>query len=130
MRNYFDLFGIRNLSTIDELFDSYLNELGKSDPEEFAFVAEDGSFVWEFKLPGYSKEDIEISFFDDYLTISSNTEKKDDRKFAARKKFSMKKACPNYKFKIDETKAELKDGILKITIPPKEKKEEIIISIS
>jgi HSP20 family molecular chaperone IbpA len=76
-------------------------------------------------VAGYPESNISIDFDGDYMLISiSKIEKEKKEKYICRgiKKSGAKVKIfiPNSRFKQDETKASLKDGLLKITIPSKE----------
>ena len=97
-------------------------------------IQEDGdSFVLEADLPGFKKEDIHVDIADDRLTVSaerhSNYEDKDKKgNYIRRERFYG--TCSRSFYVGDDVteediKAKFEDGILKINVPKREKKEEI-----
>lgn len=90
-------------------------------PESFGFKSEtDDSYVLEYPLPGYVKDDIEIYLKDLILTISSGKSSRFGYYFDS--KFKNEITVPAGT-KEKDISAELKDGILKIMIKKVEKKE-------
>jgi HSP20 family protein len=90
----------------------------------------DNDLVVEMQVPGFKKENIKISFQDDYLKVEGNVEeeKKEEAKNYWRKeikKGSFVRVIPLPR-KIDpkKAKATFKDGVLKITLPKIEKTKE------
>jgi len=83
----------------------------------------DKDLIVEMQAPGYSKEDIKVSFQDDYLKVEGKSEeaKEEKEKNYWRKeirKGSFVRVIPLPK-KVDskKAKANFKDGILKISLP-------------
>lgn len=73
-------------------------------------------------MPGLSKEDVKVSVEDNTLIIRGEGAKESDEETAARRYTSRIDLTPNA-YKIDEIKAEMKNGVLKVTVP-KMKEEE------
>ena len=123
-RNSFDLF--------DDFFnDDFLprkeRNLMRTDIKEHK-----DKYTVEVDLPGFSKEDIDLSLNNGYLNIHAKTEKKDDKedegKFLHRERFYGE--CSRSFFVGDEIEekdieAEFKNGILKINIPKKEETKKL-----
>jgi HSP20 family protein len=97
----------------------------------------DKDLVVEMQVPGFKKEDIKVSFQDDYLKVEGRAEeeKEEKEKNYWRKEIrrgSFVRVIPLPK-KVDpkKAKASFKDGILKISLPKieevKEAGEEITI---
>jgi HSP20 family protein len=97
----------------------------------------DKDLVVEMQVPGFKKEDIKISFQDDYLRVEGKTEEEKEekeknywRKEIRRGSFVRVIPLPR---KVDpkKAKASFKDGVLKISLPKieeiKEAGEEIKI---
>ena len=55
----------------DPFFERRENKIMKTDIKE-----KDGNYVIDIDLPGYNKENIQISIENGYLTISANMDKK------------------------------------------------------
>ncbi len=99
---------------------------------------ENDSYIMEVELPGFKKEDINISFKDGYLTIKASRkeapmEEKDNKHVVRRERFYGSTSRSFYVGDIDETaiKASFKDGILSLSFPNgrKEKEQEHLIAI-
>ena len=92
---------------------------------------EDGTEVMEIACTGFTKEEVKLAFEGNKIYINAHKEKKDEDK---RK---IKYLCKRLTFKdinlvyavnkfgdMDKIKAEFKDCVLTLTIPPKQKGEE------
>ena len=82
------------------------------------------SYELKAELPGLAKEDVHLSYKDNYLSISANKEESKDEKddqgnFIRRECYCGSMSRSFYIDNIDENKcnAEFKDGILTITMP-------------
>ena len=122
-RNNFDLF--------DDFFgDDFFNKketgLMKSDIKE-----RKDKYIIEMDLPGYEKENINISLKDGYLSITAKVNKEKDEskeeKFVRKERFYGECSRSFYvgdNIKHEDIDAEFKNGILKIDIPKKDEKIE------
>ncbi len=123
-RSTFDLF---DDVFKDPIFEEYETKVMKTDIKE-----KDNEYLIDIDLPGYDKENIKINITDGYLnieaTIDSHKEEKEDGKFVRRERYSG--TCSRSFYVGDDVteediKAKFKNGILKLTIPKKEKEEQI-----
>ena len=121
----------------DENTDFYPNY---SYPPMNVFMTEDRALTFEFALAGFDEKDISLSFQSDYMVFCAKIEKshQDDqakpqteenvRYFKRRLKMKdiekQKYYVPQDKFAQEKVKAVFKNGILRITIPPKEEVEQ------
>lgn len=115
---------------LDDIFDEFgrtprANEMMKCDVYE-----KDGNYNIEMDIPGYDKKDIKIECDDNILTIvaektSENNEEDEGKKYIRRERVYGKVSRTFNFADIDEKtiNAEFADGILKITVPKKEKVE-------
>ena len=85
------------------------------------------SFELKAELPGLTKDDINLSYKDNYITIAakkedSKDEKDDNGNYIRRERYSGSMSRSFYIDNIDEAKctAAFKDGILTVTMPKKE----------
>ena len=122
-RNNFDLF---DDFFRDDFFNKKENNLMKTDIKECK-----DKYVIEMDLPGYSKDNINISLNDGYLSISAKVEREEndseEEKFVRKERFYGECSRSFYVGDdIDESDidAEFKNGILKIDVPKKEEKKE------
>ena len=122
-RNDFDLF--------DDFFrDDFFNKKEKSLMKTDIKETKD-KYIIEMDLPGFEKENINLSLKDGYLSISAKVEKEEnensEEKFVRRERFSGE--CSR-SFYIGDTvteediHAEFKNGILRIDVPKKEERKE------
>lgn len=134
LRNYTDLF--------DRMFKDVTNGLdlvsdaqiynSKFPPCDIYFHEESKDLEFQFALAGYPKDEIDLSFEDDYLILSlgfqgskEETSKEEPKKEALmrgikRSRYKAKYFVPFAKYNVEEAKAEYKDGILRVNIPAKE----------
>jgi len=123
-RNSFDLF--------DDFFnDDFLprkeRSLMKTDIKEHK-----NKYTVEVDLPGFSKENINLSLSNGYLNIHAKVEKKDEKeddgKFLHRERFYGECSRSFYvgdEIEEKDIKAEFKNGILNIDIPKKEETKKL-----
>ena len=122
-RNSFDLF--------DDFFDEGFfpkreKHLMKTDIKETK-----NSYLIDVDLPGFNKENINLSLDHGYLKISAkmeNEDKKEDEKYLHQERFYGE--CSRSFYVGDEVKdedihAEFKNGILKVELPKKEERKEL-----
>ncbi|MBR3898522.1 MAG: Hsp20/alpha crystallin family protein [Bacilli bacterium] len=121
-RNSFDLF--------DDFFKNDFGTKGNQNLMNTDIKETKDKYIIEMDLPGFSKENINISLNNGYLEISANVEKKEDNeeeKFVRRERFYGECSRNFYvgeEIKEDDIEAEFKNGILKIDIPKKEESEK------
>ena len=119
-RNSFDLF---DDFFDDEFFPKKHNQMNlmKTDIRE-----KKDKYLIDIDLPGYEKENINLSLHDGYLNISAKVnkeEKKEEEKFVRRERYIGECSRSFYvgdDIKVEDIKAEFKNGILMITVPKKE----------
>ncbi|KAL5718414.1 hypothetical protein ACHQM5_011318 [Ranunculus cassubicifolius] len=77
-------------------------------------------------MPGLGKEDVKISFEKDKLTMKGESATSDDG--AKKYKYNKKVYISSEVFKVNEIKAEMKNGILKVMVPKikEEEKKDVI----
>lgn len=120
----------RNFDVFDDFFDdSFFKEntkMMKTDIKEH-----DNNYELIVDLPGLNKENINLEIDNGYLTISaktsSNNEEKEEGKFIRRERYSGEYQRSFYvgdEITEEDIKASFKNGILDITLPKKEYKEE------
>jgi HSP20 family protein len=128
---------------VEDLFNKrWLRSFGWERPLELpAFpsvdiIDRDDEVIVKAEVPGYKKEDLEISVADTTLTIKgeTKTEEKEERGDyyrceISRGAFTRTLALPAA---VDDTKAQavMKDGVLELTLPKLEKSKRHTIAIS
>ncbi len=123
-RNNFDLF---DEFFNDDFFERKERNLMKTDIKEHK-----DKYTVEIDLPGFKKEDIDLSLNNGYLNIHAKVEKKEDKedegKFLHRERFYGECSRSFYigdEVKEDDIQAEFKNGILQINVPKKEETKKI-----
>jgi HSP20 family protein len=94
----------------------------------------DKEYILEAELPGFDKKDISVELKNNYLTISA---KRDDDKEEKGKDFirrersygEFSRSFYAKGIKQEDIKAKYKDGVLVVSLPKKEKEEEVSTSI-
>ncbi|MCL2764024.1 MAG: Hsp20/alpha crystallin family protein [Treponema sp.] len=124
----------------DENTDFYPNY---SYPPMNAFMTGDRTLVFEFALAGFDEKDIGLSFQGDYMVFSAKIDsagasedsqenfqnKENIRYFKRRLKMKdiekQKYFVPQDKYAQEKVKAIFKNGILRVSIPPKDEVEQL-----
>ncbi|WJX49742.1 Heat shock 22 kDa protein, mitochondrial [Trifolium repens] len=75
-------------------------------------------------MPGLSKEDVKISVEQNTLTIKGEGAKESEEEEEGVRRFSSRIDLPEKLYKIDQIKAEMKNGVLKVIVPKMMKEEE------
>jgi HSP20 family molecular chaperone IbpA len=109
----------------DENVDYYPNY---SYPPLNIYMLPDKSLVFEFALAGFDEKNMSLSFQGDYMVFSAKMEMEQPeegvRYFKRRLKLKdidrQKYYVPADKFDQEKVKAVFRNGILKVTVPPKE----------
>jgi HSP20 family protein len=132
-RMFEDFFGRRMLRPFG--FDRSFPELAAAMPSVDVIDRDDEVFV-RAAVPGYKKEEIEISVSNSTLTIKGETKKEEKeekgdyyRSEISQGSFSRVISLPA-EVDEDKAKASMKDGILELTLPKIEKSKRRTISIS
>jgi HSP20 family molecular chaperone IbpA len=119
-------------SPFDENIDYYPNY---SYPPMNIYMTGDRSMMFEFALAGFDEKDISLSFQGDYMVFSAamkeeNTLSQDEtpRYFKRRLKLKdiekQKYYVPLDKYAQEKVKAVYKNGILRVTVPPKDEPDQ------
>ena len=122
----------------DENTDYYPNY---SYPPMNVFMSGDRSLTFEFALAGFDEKNINLSFQGDYMVFSAFIPQKTDagggeiqreeniRYFKRRLKMKdiekQKYFVPLDKYAQDKVKAVFRNGILRVTVPPKEEPDQV-----
>ena len=122
----------KNSNVLDDLWDNVFtgfntNRLMKTDVHE-----KDGKYIMDIDLPGYKKDDVKISLYNGNLTISaerneSNEEKDAKGNLIRQERYSGSCSRSFYvgdSIRDNDIQASFEDGILTITVPTEEHKEE------
>lgn len=124
-RNEFDLFN--DFFGGDDFFSRRESTIMKTDIKE-----KKDKYLIEVDLPGYEKENINLSLKDGYLEVSAKVEneenKEENEKFVHKERFYGHCSRSFYvgdQITEEDIHAELKNGILKISIPKKDENKEL-----
>ncbi|MBR2545795.1 MAG: Hsp20/alpha crystallin family protein [Erysipelotrichaceae bacterium] len=132
MLNYF-LKPVRRYNTDRTLWDEFFNNdfypqtLGqmKTDIKET-----EKEYLLDIEMPGYNKNNVEITVNDGYLTVTGTKEEKKEsgeKEYITRERYTGKVSRSWYigDVNIEDVKASFTDGILKISVPKEDRKKEI-----
>ena len=125
------MFGLLPFEKKDNSLFNYLDDLEKqffgdmtTDVSHFRVDVkeEDGKYVLEAELPGFSKEEIKVDLYDDTLTISAEhkeeSEKKEKNYVRRERKFgSFSRSFNVSGIAVDQISASYQDGILTLDLP-------------
>jgi len=104
-------------------------------PPTNSFAARDGGIVFEFAMAGIDESAVTITFQGDYLVLSAKAAQRETeteangfyrRGFRPRDIDRQKYRVPAEDYAQDQAKAVFKNGVLTVTIPPKEREGEAI----
>lgn len=112
---------------LDNFFDDFLDER-RSNAMKCDIYEKDNKYHVEMDIPGFNKEDISIDINDGYLTVEATKgedKEEKDKNYIRRERTYGEIKRQFYVGNVDteKTKAEFKNGTLKIVIPKVEKKE-------
>ena len=124
-RNEFDLFD--DFFKGDDFFPRRESSIMKTDIKE-----KKDKYIIEMDLPGYEKQNINLSLKEGYLevsaTVENNEESEEKEKFVHKERFYGHCSRSFYvgdNITEQDIHAEFKNGILKIDVPKKEEKKEL-----
>ncbi len=126
----FNQFNENRWGTCDENVDYYPNY---SYPPMNMFMTQDRHLIFEFALAGFDEKNITLTFQGDYMVFSATIDvppetEENLRYFKRRLKLKdiekQKYYVPVDKYDQQKVKAVFKNGILKVTVPPKEDLEQ------
>ena len=130
-------------SSLDDLFKGMFLRPVRLDIEtpdvqiKLNVTRSDGSYKVDAEMPGVKKEDIHVSIDGSLVTISGEVkkekeEKKDDQVIRSERYFGKVERSFSLPQEIDEANVEAKysDGVLKLTLPLREKSKAKTIAIA
>ncbi|KAK2649075.1 hypothetical protein Ddye_016564 [Dipteronia dyeriana] len=123
LNNVFGPFSPRSLSQMLNLMDRFMENpfisrgMGSWDLKE-----DDNTLLLRMDMPGISKDDVKISVQSNTLTIKGEAQAEPEHEESARR-YSGRIDLPPSLYKVDEIKAEMKNGVLKLVVP--KVKEEV-----
>ena len=92
-------------------------------------------YLLKAEMPGFKKEDVEVNVYDDAVEISGTAGWKYDKK--GERYICKERACETFyrvipmpeEIKVEESNAELKEGVLEINLPKKVPKQSKKVSV-
>lgn len=115
----------------NEFWDAAWNDAWKDIVDEletrytfYSYRTEDGSFLAKVDLPGFSSENISVSAEgNNLLVVTGNREpSENERKLVVKPQLKFREVMPiSSRYDAQEAKAEMKNGVLWISIPTKSK---------
>ena len=97
-------------------FDSFFNLRPLNLKQELDYVTDEDGVKLAYEMPGYQKEDIDISVEDGYVVIKA----KRDHEILGESSF-FKRIRLGPKLNMEEIDVTLRDGVLLLTVPKMEK---------
>nr|AEK12766.1 hsp23 [Medicago sativa] len=89
------------------------------------------SLLLRLDMPGLGKEDVKISVEQNTLTIKGEGAKESEEDEEGARRFSSRIDLPEKLYKIDQIKAEMKNGVLKVVVPKmKEEERNDVINVN
>ncbi|XP_077247499.1 heat shock protein 21 [Tasmannia lanceolata] len=122
------------LETIDRLFDDAMTFPGSNVGDvrlPWDFMEDENELKMRFDMPGFSKDEVKVSVEDDVLVIKGEKSKPEENKgedsWSSRgySAYDIRLMLPDYCEK-EKVKAELKDGVLFVSIPKKKVERNVI----
>lgn len=91
-------------------------------------------YIIEAEIPGYDKKDIKLELKNNYLTISANKEEENEEKRDGylRRERTSGQVCRSFYVEgisQEDINAKYNNGVLEISLPKKDKEEEILNTI-
>ncbi|KAI3689675.1 hypothetical protein L2E82_47640 [Cichorium intybus] len=115
----------RSLSQIFNMMDQFMDNPFISAPRGGGLGArrgwdskeDDNALSLRFDVPGVDKENVKISVEQNTLIIKAEAEKESEDDEEPPRRYSSRIDLPTDVYKLDEIKAEMKNGVLKIMVP-------------
>ena len=120
-----------DLMKMDDFFDDFL-PLRRENNMKCDIYEKDNKYFIDMDIPGFNKEDIDISLKNGYLTIKAEKkdakEENDDKTFIRKERSYVKTERSFNLGNVDEDHidASFKDGVLSIVIPKTEEEKKLI----
>ena len=117
-------------------FDNLLQDFFKEDNEyktlKTNIIENDDSYTMELLVPGFDKEDINITLENEYLTIEINKKEEKEKEYLLKEinNYSYKRSYYVGKIELNDIKAKLNNGILSLSILKIKEKEKKIKKVT
>lgn len=118
-------------SQLDDMFNSFFSTpaaVAASMPAMDVYTDDDKQLVAEVQIPGFSKDDIDISVHDGVLEIKGEKHEKEEDKDKKKRNYMVRESSASFYRRIalpkvadgDKVEAHFDGGLLKVTVPFKE----------
>lgn len=128
------------LDTMDRLFEDALTLPGstRTGPTEIRapwdIMEDDKEVKMRFDMPGLSKEEVKVSVEDDVLVVKGEHKVEKEGKEEGKESWWKSRSLSNYNMKLmlpddcekDKVRAELKNGVLLVSVPKKEVERKVM----
>ncbi|KAL7596666.1 hypothetical protein Lser_V15G30541 [Lactuca serriola] len=129
--DFFSVFPARSFSEIFNMMDQFMDTPfisasrggGLGGRRGWYAKEDDNTMNLRFDMPGLDKENVKVSVEQNTLIIKAEEEKDSEDDEEARRRYSSRIDLPTDVYILDEIKAEMKNGVLKVVLP-KVKTEE------
>ncbi|KAF9600496.1 hypothetical protein IFM89_009945 [Coptis chinensis] len=118
------------LDLMDELVDHpYLS--GSRERRPWSSKDDNNALKFRMDMPGLGKEDVKVSVEANVLIIKGEgpEEADEDDEEVSGNYYTAKAEFPANRFKLDQIKAEMKNGVLKVTVPKVEAKNVVQVNV-
>lgn len=106
------------------MMDQFMDVPGRGGRRRGWDVKEDEKAVYiKMDMPGVGKEDVKVSVEEETLIIKGE-EAKENEEEINRRRFSTRLDLPGDLYKLDEIRAEMKNGVLKVVVPKRIEEDE------
>ena len=122
----FDL-GAPTIGRYGSFLDDFLGSENELNQPAVDLFEDDHNFYARFELPGVSKDSIDLELENSVLTIRSQEESKEDAKLT-RTRFERSISVPDG-VDLEKLSAEMKDGVLAVTMPKAEARKPRQITV-
>lgn len=134
MKNYLMKNNNSNLDLFnffDDAFNGYFKPVFFSPRCDYMLtdiIENDDNYELNIELPGWKKEDIEISIDNDYLTVEAKSQEKEEKKHKANylrreRSFSCSRSYYVGDVRQEDIKAKFENGLLRIVVPKESSKD-------
>ncbi len=121
---------LTKFDVLDDMFNDSFFTKRESNIMKTDIIEKENSYILKIDLPGYKKEDIKLQLNDGYLTVSASTSSEinenEKENYIHKERFYGKSSRSFYVGNItqEDINASFKDGILSITFPKEDIKDE------
>lgn len=125
----------RKHQSIDRMFDDFFSPIVSARQMTTDVTETETEYLFDIELPGYSKDDVKISYKEGYLKVEANREQENEsneKNYITKERYVGSVSRSWYIGNVDQAsiKAGFNDGVLTVTVPkeqlPKEDEKNYI----